>query len=82
MALKEQEKAELIDSYRNLSNEADKMDSNLQHLQDRSSSAKAELCTLIQVCRSCDHNMDGAGEGRGGKGTIQRLNITYHQRFF
>ena len=49
IAVKEQEKAELMESYRSLSEEADKLDSTVQLSMGENSATKLELSTLMQV---------------------------------
>ena len=49
VALKEQEKIELVKSYQNLSQEAEKLNSHLQKVQGDSSSVKMDLVTVSQV---------------------------------
>ena len=50
MAVKEQEKTELFDSYRSLSQEADRLDSTVQQSLGETSTARHEVATLAQVC--------------------------------
>lgn len=50
IAVKEKEKSELIESYRVLSEEADKLDSTIQLSLGENSATKLELSTLAQVC--------------------------------
>ena len=49
MAVKEQEKADLLESYRSLSNEANKLDSTVQSSLGENSATRLELSTVTQV---------------------------------
>ncbi len=49
VALKEQEKAELIDAYQNLNKEADRLNSTLKDTQEAFSKTKMELLAASQV---------------------------------
>lgn len=50
IAVKEREKTELVESYRTLSEEADKLDSTVQLSLGENSVTKLELSTIAQVC--------------------------------
>ena len=52
IAVKEREKSELVESYRALSEEADKLDSTVQLSLGEKSATKLELSTIAQVIRN------------------------------
>ena len=49
IAVKERERSELVESYRALSEEADKLDSSVQLSLGENSATKLELSTIVQV---------------------------------